>query len=78
MQSLVDDVVLVSEEDMRRTMVQLLWSAHVVAEGAGAAALAAARNMSRELHGKTVGLIVSGGNVTMETLRRAICDEHVW
>lgn len=78
MQELVDDVVLVSEEDMRQSMVLLLEQAHIVAEGAGAAALAAIRNMAGELRGKKVGAIVSGGNVTLETLRHALCEEQAW
>lgn len=78
MQELVDDVVLVSEEDMRQAMLLLLEHAHVVAEGAGAAAVAAARNAAGALHGKRVGAIVSGGNVTLETLRRAMCDDRAW
>jgi threonine dehydratase len=78
MQELVDDVVLVSEEDMRQAMVTLMEDARVVAEGAGAAALAAVRNQADELRGAKVGVIVSGGNVTLDTLRRALCDEQAW
>lgn len=78
MQELVDDVVLVSEDDMRRAMVTLMEHAHLVAEGAGAAAFAAAVNLAAELRGKQVGAIVSGGNVTLDTLRRAVCDDQAW
>jgi threonine dehydratase len=75
MQRLVDDVVLVSEEDMRQAIVLLMETAHIVVEGAGAAPVAASRNLARELGGKRVGLIVSGGNATLETLRRAVCGD---
>lgn len=78
MQELVDDVVLVSEEQMRQAMVQLLDKAHLVAEGAGASSLAAARMLADDLRGQKVGLILSGGNVTLDTLRRAICDDTPW
>jgi threonine dehydratase len=78
MQEIVDDVVLVSEEDMRQAMLSLLEAAHVVAEGAGAASLAAARNLRDQLQGQRVGLIVSGGNVTLDTVRRALCAEDIW
>ena len=78
MQQLVDDVVLVSEEEMRQAMVLLLDKAHLVAEGAGASSLAAAQKMAGDLHGQKVGLIVSGGNVTLDTLRRAMVDEQPW
>ncbi len=76
MQELVDDVVLVSEDDMRSAMLDLMESAHIVAEGAGAASLAGAKNMKEELQGQRVGLIVSGGNVTLDTIRQAICTDE--
>lgn len=78
MQELVDDVLVVSEQAMREAMVTLMETARIVAEGAGAAPLAAARNRADELRGKKVGLVVSGGNVTGETLRRALCDDQPW
>jgi threonine dehydratase len=78
MQELVDDIVLVGEEDMRQAMLLLLETGRLVAEGAGAAALAAAVNMRAALAGQRVGVIVSGGNVTLETLRRALCNDEPW
>lgn len=67
----VDDIVLVSDEEIARSMVELLEAGRVVAEGAGAAALAAAYRLRDQLRGKNVVLVVSGGNVTLETLRWA-------
>jgi threonine dehydratase len=78
MREFVDDIVLVSDEAMRRAMIMLLEHARVVAEGAGSAALAAATKLREDLRGKRVGVIVSGGNVTLETLRRALCDSQSW
>jgi threonine dehydratase len=66
----VDDIVLVSDEEIARAMVVLLES-RIVAEGAGAAPLAAAFRLRDRLAGKTVVLVVSGGNVTLDTLRWA-------
>jgi threonine dehydratase len=66
---LVDDIVLVAEDDMRRAIVELLDTGHVLAEAAGAAPLAAARRLAGDLRGRRVALVVSGGNLTMETLR---------
>lgn len=68
----VDDIVLVSDEAMAAAIVELMETAHVVAEGAGAAALAAAHALRERLAGKRVALIVSGGNITAETLRWAL------
>jgi threonine dehydratase len=72
MQRLVDDIRLVSEEDMRRAIGELLDTAHVLTEGAGAAPLAAARQLARELAGKKVALVLSGGNITRDMLRWAL------
>jgi threonine dehydratase len=78
MQRLVDDVQVVSEEAMRQAMLLLLDTAHLVAEGAGAASTALAMQLAPELRGKRVGLVVSGGNVTLDTIRRALLDDEAW
>jgi len=72
MWDLVDDMRLVSEEALRTAIVHLIKTAHLLAEGAGAAAFAAAEQMREELAGRKVGLIVSGGNITLDTLRWAL------
>ncbi len=72
MQQVVDDFRLVGEVEMYRAIVELFETAHLVAEGAGAAPLAAARQLRRELAGKKVVLVVSGGNITLDTFRRAL------
>jgi len=66
------DFKLVSEEAIMRAMVWMLERAHSLAEGAGAAALAAAYGMRDELKGKKVGLVCSGGNTSLEHLRLAL------
>ena len=53
-------------------MVCMIRLAHTLAEGAGAASLAAAYNIRDSLKGKKVGLICSGGNVSIEKLRKAL------
>lgn len=67
----VDEILLVSDEEIACAMVELLEAGRVVAEGAGAAALAAAYHVRERLAGKKVVLVVSGGNVTLQTLRWA-------
>jgi len=66
---LLDDMLTVSEEELREAVVLYLEQAHQVAEGAGAAPLAGARKLGGAIGGKKVGLILSGGNLTLETLR---------
>jgi len=68
----VDDIRLVSDIDLRRAIVTLLTTTRLLAEGAGAAALAAAEGMRERLAGKKVALVLSGGNLTVDGLRRAL------
>ncbi|NPV71416.1 MAG: threonine/serine dehydratase [Firmicutes bacterium] len=65
----LDDMVLVSEDEMKNAIEMLLETTHQVAEGAGAAATAAATKIADRLQGKRVALMLSGGNITLETLR---------
>jgi len=72
MRRLLDDMMLVSEEDLKNAIRLLLETTHQVAEGAGAAATAAAIKMGNELEGKKVALVISGGNLTTDMLRSII------
>jgi threonine dehydratase len=68
---LVDDIQLVTEEEMCQAIIDLVEGAHLVAEGAGAAATAAATKLAPDLQRQNVGVIVSGGNITLDTFRWA-------
>jgi threonine dehydratase len=70
----MDDMVLVTDDEMRDAVVLLLRAAHVVAEESGAAATAAAVKLRERLAGKKVAIIVSGGNMTLDSLRRVLLD----
>ena len=48
---------------------------HNLAEGAGAAALAAIDATRESLRGRRVAMVLSGGNLDAETLRRVLTDE---
>jgi threonine dehydratase len=67
--------VLVSEGEMAQAVRLLLRTTHNLAEGAGAAGLAGLIKLGGELAGKQVGIILSGGNIDRETLRRVLSDE---
>jgi threonine dehydratase len=69
---LVDELMLVSDDDLRRAIVTLLATSRQVAEGAGVAALAAATLRRDEFRGRKVGLVISGGNITIEQLRELL------
>jgi threonine dehydratase len=69
----VDEVVLVSDDQIRAGMRLLFRSAKLVVEPAGAAALAALMYPLRErLAGKTVGIVVCGANIDPETFAKQI------
>ena len=70
--TLLDDFVLVSDDELYAAMRLLLVGGHIVAEGAGAAPVAAARRLAERLAGKRVACWVSGGNATSDSLRRAL------
>jgi threonine dehydratase len=52
------------------------WSdTHNLAEGAGAAALAAATQEKQKIRGKRIGLILSGGNIDLDLFHRWVMPE---
>lgn len=72
LRALLKEFMLVSDEEIMRAMVWMIERAHTLAEGAGAAPLAAAYSMRDELRGKKVGLVCSGGNTSLEHLKMAL------
>jgi len=69
----LEDVVTVSEDELEDAMRFLVLEHGVVVEGAGAAAVAALRAGKVERRGATVA-ILTGRNVTAETLARVLSD----
>jgi threonine dehydratase len=70
----LDDLILVTDAELREAMIVLLRAARTLAEAAGAASTAGALKLQDRLRGKKVGLVISGGNVTVETLREVLSD----
>ncbi len=68
----LDDVVLVSDDEIKRAMKILLEEAGQVAEPSGAAAMAAAIKMRKSLQGKKVIVMVTGGNASPEMIREIV------
>jgi threonine dehydratase len=68
----LDDIVTLDEEELREGIRLALRTTHNLAEGAGAAALAAALKLRGQLEGKTVACVMSGGNITNEVLRQVL------
>ena len=59
----VDSIVAVTDDEVAAAMRALFSDTHNVAEGAGAAALAAALQQRERLAGRSIGLALTGGNV---------------
>ena len=76
LRDLLDDFLLVSEEELKAAILALLEKAHTLAEGAGAASLAAALKIKDRLQGKKVALVLSGGNLSMQHLREILAAGH--
>lgn len=68
--ALLDDVVIVREAELRETLVRLALEERVIAEGAGALALAAGRRVA----GKRKCAVVSGGNIDALVLAQLLAD----
>lgn len=71
-QKYVDDIVTVEEEEIANAILLLLEREKTLAEGAGAAALAAVLNRKLSLEGKRVAVLVCGGNIDVTLLARII------
>ncbi len=63
-------IALVSEEEIADAIRAYWTDTHNLAEGAGAAALAAAIQERSRLKGRKVGLVLSGGNIDLDLFQR--------
>ncbi len=70
--ALVSDVLLVEESDIERAITLLLNIEKTVAEGAGAAAMAALLSHTDRFAGRKVGIVISGGNIDPRLLASII------
>jgi len=71
-QKYVDEIVTVEEEEIANAVLLLLEREKTLAEGAGAAAIAAMLNRKLPLAGKRVAVLVCGGNIDVTLLSRII------
>jgi len=73
----VDDVFLVSEDEIESALIMLLEIEKTVVEGAGAAGLAGVLRYRKRFAGRKIGLVLSGGNIDSSMLSDAIDREMV-
>lgn len=74
MREVLNDFLLVDDSEIDEAILLLLEHTRNLAEGAGAAPLAAALKIKDRLAGKKVVLIMSGGNLALDQLRRILIE----
>lgn len=72
---LVDDIVLVSEDQIERAVATLISIEKTVVEGAGAAGLAAVLAAPERFAGRNVGLVLTGGNIDTRLIASVLTRE---
>jgi threonine dehydratase len=65
-------MVLVSDDEMKQAVRNILYATGQVAELAGAASTAAALKIKDKLNGKKVALLLTGGNIEQDQLLRIL------
>lgn len=73
----VDEIALVTDDEVSSAILALIEKQKMIAEGAGAAAVAAVMFDKFDLKGKRVVAVVSGGNIDVTSLSRVI-DRGLW
>lgn len=71
-QKYVDEVVTVDDEEIANAILLLLEREKTVAEGAGAAGLAAAVNRKTDIEGRKIAMVIGGGNIDVNVISRII------
>ena len=71
----LDDMVTLTEAELAEGVRMALGTTHNLAEGAGAAAIAAAAKLAPSLAGQHVVCVMSGGNIDRRTLARVVNGE---
>ncbi|WP_291852100.1 threonine ammonia-lyase [Bradyrhizobium sp.] len=72
---LVDDIILVSEDQIERALALLIAIEKTVVEGAGAASLAAVLAAPERFAGRNVGLVLTGGNIDTRLIASVLTRE---
>ena len=68
----VDEIALVSDDEVSSAILALIEKQKMIAEGAGAVAVAAVMSGKFDLKGKRAVAVVSGGNIDVTSLSRVI------
>ena len=66
----IDESVLVTEDEIKEAMVLYIEKEHQLLEGAAGTAVAALLKKKADLKGLRVGVVICGGNISLDTVRR--------
>jgi threonine dehydratase len=66
---LVDDFIMVSEDEIKNALMLIMEKHALLVEGAAALPVASLLQQADRFRGKTAALIISGGKISLETLR---------
>jgi len=72
--SLIDECVLVSEAEIADAIRFMIAEHQMIVEGAAGVAVAAYRKTAARYAGRSVGIVLCGGNIGYDTLRTIICE----
>src|SRR6201997_85964 len=72
---LIDDIVLVSEDQIEGAVAMLISIEKTVVEGAGAVGLAAVLSAKEVFRGRNVGLVLTGGNIDTRLIASVLTRE---
>ena len=72
---LVDEILLVTEDQIERAVAMLISIEKTVVEGAGAAGLAAVLATPERFSGRNVGLVLTGGNIDTRLIASVLTRE---
>ena len=69
---IIDQTILVSETEIQNGMLKFLENERMLLEGAAGTAVAALIKMKDELKGKKVGVVICGGNISLDVLKKVL------
>ena len=68
----IDETVLVSETEIKNAMISFIENERLLLEGAAGTAVATLIKMKDELKDKKVGVVICGGNISLDVLSKIL------
>ncbi len=76
-QQLIDDYILVSEDEIKKALIMLLNTQHLLVEGAAGVALASLLKHTSTFRNQNVVVVLSGANMSVDTLKNVLDITHL-